>query len=104
MPKEFVVDDSQNLNTITKNLANFQKEILSEIKLISGEIVEDEFGYIKTTIENQHHKKYNVLMQKTDDGWVIFPDQHDMAVQEEFGLNFPIWRKLYSQYKMAERK
>ena len=104
MIKNFVVEDSQNLNAIVNNLANFQKEIMSELKIIGDEIVEDEFGYIKSTIENKHHKKYNVLMHKTKDGWVIFPDQHDIAVQEEFGLNFPVWRKLYAEYKMAERK
>ena len=101
--KDLNLTDSDSFGKIKSELVEFQKEIFKEFKTIGEQIVEDEFDYIKNTIESKHGKKYSVIINKTSDGWVIFPDKADQAVLMEFGLNFPIWRQLYSTYKKNEK-
>ena len=94
-----IIKTEENMSTIKDKLAAFQNSIFDSFKIIGEEIVNDEFQYISNTIQNAHGKKYSVLIKKTDDGWVIFPDNAEIATLQEFGLSFPIWRKLYSDYK-----
>lgn len=101
---EFIIDDSKSPTDIKTKLASFQKAIFENIKFLGDQIIDEESAYIKKTIEVKHGHKYSVIIKKDKDGWIIFPDHHDTAVMEEFGLNFPIWRKLYQDYKNAERK
>lgn len=96
---ETIIDTNENMSAIKDKLASFQSGIFDSFKIIGDQIVSDEFEYIKNTIQSAHGKKYSVLIKKTDDGWVIFPDNAEIATLQEFGLNFPIWRKLYSDYK-----
>jgi hypothetical protein len=102
--REFIIDDSKSANNIKESLANFQKELFKDLRVLGEQVATSEADYIKTTIENTHRMKYNVFVKKEKDGWIIFPDRFDVATQEEFGLSFPIWRKLYQDYKVAERK
>lgn len=95
--------DTDSLSKIKSELVGFQKEMFKEFKIIGEQIVNDEFEYIKNTLQDKHGKKYSVIMNKTDDGWIIFPDNADQAILQEFGLNFPIWRQLYSSYKKNEK-
>jgi len=96
---ETLIKTDENMSTIKDKLALFQNDIFDSFKIIGEQIVNDEFEYIKNTIQNAHGKKYSVLIKKTEDGWVIFPDNAEIATLQEFGLSFPIWRKLYSDYK-----
>jgi len=101
--KNITINDTEDVGTIHSKLVDFQKAIFEEFKVIGNEVVDSEFDYIKTTIQNKHGKKYSVLINRTPDGWVIFPDKADVAILEEFQMNFPIWRKLYADYKAKER-
>jgi len=94
-----IIKTDENMSTIKDKLTAFQNGIFDSFKIIGEQIVNDEFEYIKNTIQNAHGKKYSVLIKKTEDGWVIFPDNAEIATLQEFGLSFPIWRKLYSDYK-----
>jgi len=99
---ETIINTDENMSTIKDKLAAFQNGIFDSFKIIGEQIVNDEFEYIKNTIQNAHGKKYSVLIKKEKDGWVIFPDNAEIAVLQEFGLSFPIWRKLYSDYKVKK--
>jgi len=101
--KDLKMTDTDSLSKIKSELVGFQKEMFKEFKIIGEQIVNDEFEYIKNTLQDKHGKKYSVIMNKTDDGWIIFPDNADQAILQEFGLNFPIWRQLYSSYKKNEK-
>ena len=98
-----IISTDESIGTIKDKLSLFQKDIFDSFKIIGEQIVEDEFEYIKNTIQSSHGKKYSVLIRKIDDGWVIFPDNAEMATLQEFGLSFPIWRKLYADYRSKTR-
>ena len=98
-----IIKTDDNISTIKDKLASFQSGIFDSFKVIGEQIVNDEFEYISNTIQNAHGKKYSVLIKKTDGGWVIFPDNAEIATLNEFGLSFPIWRKLFSDYKAKEK-
>jgi len=86
-----IINTEESMSTIKDKLAAFQTGIFDSFKVIGEQIVSDEFEYIKNTIQNAHGKKYSVLIKKTEDGWVIFPDNAEIATLQEFGLNFPIF-------------
>ena len=98
-----IINTDESLSNIKGKLFDFQKSVFDNFKVIGEQIVSDEFDYIKNTIQNAHGKKYSVLIKKTEDGWIIFPDNADQAVLQEFGLSFPIWRKLFADYKVKQR-
>ena len=97
-----LIKTDENMSTIKDKLAAFQNGIFDSLKIIGEQIVNDEYEYIANTIQNAHGKKYSVLIKKEKDGWVIFPDNAEIATLQEFGLSFPIWRKLYSDYKAKQ--
>jgi hypothetical protein len=97
-----VINTNDSMSVIKDKLAVFQNNIFNDFKVIGEQIVNEEFEYIANTIQNAHGKKYSVLIKKTDSGWVIFPDNAEIAVLQEFGLNFPIWRKLYADYRSKQ--
>jgi hypothetical protein len=97
-----IINTDENISTIKDKLALFQKDIFDSFKIIGEQIVNDEYEYIKNKIVSAHGKKYDVLIKRTADGWVIFPDNAEIATLQEFGLSFPIWRKLYSDYKAKQ--
>jgi len=99
-----IINTDENISTIKDKLALFQKDIFDSFKIIGEQIVNDEYEYIANKIQSAHGKKYNVFIKKTDEGWVIFPDNAELAVLHEFGLSFPIWRKLYSDYRSKEKQ
>ena len=102
MENDITIEDTMDTGTIKSKLASFQKDIFEDIKILGEEIVNDEFDYIKKTIETKHGNKYSVIINKTKDGWIIFPDRADIAILNEFQISFPVWRSLYAAYKAKE--
>jgi len=98
-----IISTDESLGIIKDKMSLFQKDIFDSFKIIGEQIVNDEYEYIANTIQNSHGKKYSVLIRKTDDGWVIFPDNAEIATLNEFGLSFPIWRKLYADYRSKNK-
>lgn len=74
------------------------KDINDEIDDLANSMMENAAVDIKKEIETLHGNAYNIDVEKTDDK-IELSTTDDKAVQLEYGIGMPAWRKVHSDYK-----
>ena len=95
-------------------MSEFKKEFDKKIKIKSDNIQEAMFLYTKDFVEKKHGKEYQVVMEHTEDGIIIKPEdgKEKTAQTMEFGIENengeqppkPAWRLAEINLKKEAKK
>lgn len=86
-----------------KTVNQFLKDVEDDMSRMTEELKIESANYIAKEIGEKHHNQYEIKVQETQDGNVIYTEDKK-AVELEYNSGMPAWRSIHAKYRALGAK